>query len=92
MATSSRLMNCWCCRGCLFHFPTIVWPSDPCILGSILGSNKEIYWGYIGIMEKKMETTMIGCIYIYIHIYSPWGAKNAHVAEGSFMGFMGELS
>ena len=26
--------------------------------GSILG----VYWGCIGIMEKKMETTIMGCI------------------------------
>ena len=36
--------------------------------GVILG----LYWGYIGIMENKMETTIIGlrfrvCIYIRVH-------------------------
>ena len=30
----------------------------------MIGNNNIIYWGYIGIMEKKMETTIIGYIVI----------------------------
>ena len=37
-------------------------------------TEKGIYWGYIGIMEKKMKATRFNwaytSIYIYIHIYS----------------------
>ena len=38
-----------------------------------------LYWGYIGIMEKKMETTTIlgymgdYKVYIYIYIWVIWG-------------------
>ena len=36
------------------------------ILGYILG----LYWGYIGIMEKKLETTVMGCIGLRV-----WGFR-----------------
>ena len=32
------------------------------ILGVIYG----LYWGYIGIMEKKMETTIVHCGYLLL--------------------------
>ena len=36
------------------------------------------YWGYIGIMENKMETTIMGCIgYIILGLY--WGICNMRV-------------
>ena len=40
------------------------------IIGVILG----LYWGYIGIMEKKKETTIMGYIGTieYIYIYLNW--------------------
>ena len=28
-----------------------------------------VYWGYNGIVEKKMETTIMGYIGIYIYMY-----------------------
>ena len=28
-----------------------------------------VYWGYIGIMEKKMEATILGSYRGYIYIY-----------------------
>ena len=39
---------------------------DPCSSGllDILSNPQGIYWGYIGIMENKMETTIIYRVYI----------------------------
>ena len=41
------------------------------------GYNNGLYWGYIGIMEKKMETTMvywdyIGVIWVVVKIMVPF--------------------
>ena len=34
-----------------------------CCLGKYWGNIRDIYWGYMGIMEENMETTMmcLGC-------------------------------
>ena len=34
---------------------------DHTIMGSILGNIGVICWGYIGVMEKKVETTIMVC-------------------------------
>ena len=47
------------------------------------------YCGYIGIMEKKMETTMMGYIYIYwgnirvlLGLYRDNGEENGNYTKG----------
>ena len=47
-----------CARRNVLHFEALAQP--PC-LAEKLNTIRVVYWGYIGIMEKKVDTTVVYC-------------------------------
>ena len=52
---------------------------------------QDLYWGYIGIMEKKMETTIAcwGYIRVILGLYGDNGKENGNYYNGLYRVYIG---